>query len=278
MIAPLTEDGTEVSARVLESLRVIPCLIYTGQEQDASWILQGLRHITGIIDWSSFNKARLLVEQMEKEELSLTDVGKRFGLTPFGAGQWMRGYYAFKQARERSDFIREVNERLYPYLQELFSRSSVKVREWMDWSERDREFKNELNLNEFLGWFYPRPEAEPDQANQEALGDWENRFIRRQDDIRQVAFLISEAPESFEQFRRERELEQAYLTAIAKKQQEAASIKYDPVNAVFLTLRECTKALENIPLKMIRDPDQKNRLDEALRPLEAALKSIRESM
>jgi hypothetical protein len=171
-----------------------------------------------------------------------------------------------------------VDERSYPYFQELFSRSSVKVREWMEWSEVDREFKNELNFNEFVSWFYPRAEAEPDQANREALGDWNNRVLRRQDDIRQLAFMISEAPESFEQFRREHDLERAYAAAIAKKQEESAKVSYDPVNVVLSAIKECTRALENIPFKMVRDPGQKSRLEENLKPLEEAIKAIRESL
>ena len=139
---------------------MIPCLEYVGAEADAAWIFQGLRHITGISEWSAYNKARLLVEQMEDEELNLTEAGRRFGLSPFGAGQWVRGYYAFKQAREESDYIHEVDEQAYPYFQELFSRSSAPVREWMEWKESEYKFANSLNFNEFVGWLYPRPEEQ----------------------------------------------------------------------------------------------------------------------
>lgn len=88
MIGQMAMDGSTASVEVLQSLKEIPCLEYVGAEQDAAWIFQGLRHITGISEWSAYNKARLLVEQMEAEQLNLTAVGKRFGLTPFGAGQW----------------------------------------------------------------------------------------------------------------------------------------------------------------------------------------------
>src|SRR5271165_2984542 len=135
MLTAIGTDGMQVADEVLSSAKSIPCLEYVGTETDAAWIFQGLRHITGISEWSAYNKAKLLVEQMEQEGLNLTEAGKRFGLTAFGAGQWVRGYYAFKQAREESDYIREVDERAYPYFQELFSRSSAPVREWMGWEE-----------------------------------------------------------------------------------------------------------------------------------------------
>lgn len=52
------EDGTTVPDSVLRSLVKIPCLIYTGKERDAAWILQGLRHISGVRPWSSPLTAR----------------------------------------------------------------------------------------------------------------------------------------------------------------------------------------------------------------------------
>jgi hypothetical protein len=83
LISKYTESGEEISNYVLESLKTIPALEYTGDNtnNNGSWIFQGLRHITGVTDWSSFNKAKLLVEQMEKEGLNLTQVGRRFGLS-----------------------------------------------------------------------------------------------------------------------------------------------------------------------------------------------------
>jgi hypothetical protein len=205
-IGNLALDGSAISPEVHTSLKVIPCLQYVGQDPNAAWLFQGLRHITGISDWSAYSKARLLVEQMEEDELSLTDAGKRFGLTPHGAGQWVRGYYAFKQAREQSDYIMEVDERSYPYFQEIFSRSSASVREWLEWDENERHFDNQLNFNEFVGWLYPKPETDEDEQS-EARGDWERRALLRRDDIRQVAFLLSEDKESFEHFRTTKDIE-----------------------------------------------------------------------
>ena len=145
-----SDNPESIAKEILDSIEAIPSLIYTGENTEASWIFQGLRHIMGIHEWSAFNKARLIVTLMEEETLTLTEVGKRFGLTAFGAGQWVRGYYAYKQAKETSDFSKEVDERTYPYLQELFSRSSSPIREWMIWNESTKQFDDELNFNEFL--------------------------------------------------------------------------------------------------------------------------------
>ena len=107
MINKFTDSGEQVSDDVLATLGNIPALEYTGSNaaNEASWIFQGLRHISGVADWSAFNKAKLLVDQMERDQLSLTDVGRRFGLTSFGAGQWVRGYHAFNTDIPNGRFI-----------------------------------------------------------------------------------------------------------------------------------------------------------------------------
>ena len=87
------ENPEQVEESVVDSLKEISCLIYTGSERQPSWVFQGLRHIIGIQEWPAYNKARLLVQLMEDENLSLTEVGKKFGLTAYGAGQWVRGIF-----------------------------------------------------------------------------------------------------------------------------------------------------------------------------------------
>ena len=271
MISQLAIDGSIVNPKVLSSLEDIPCLAYTGTDIDAAWIFQGLRHISGVVEWSAFNKAKLLVEQMEAEELTLTEVGKRFGLTPHGAGQWVRGYRAFTQAREKSDFTNEVDERSYPYFQELFSRSSAAVREWMEWNEGNEQFENVLNFNEFVSWLYPRTEPGDGTITK---GDFDKRWLARRDDIRSVSHLLTKSPDFFSQFRAGGDLEKAYSMALAQDFEQEAKRNADPVAEVFIAIQVCTKALDNIPLRAIKNPDIKTRLDADIARLTAAIQQI----
>lgn len=272
MIAPIGTGGAQVSEEVLSSVKTIPCLEYVGTETNAAWIFQGLRHITGISEWSAYNKARLLVEQMEQEHMNLTEAGKRFGLSAFGAGQWVRGYYAFKQAREESDYVREVDERSYPYFQELFSRSSAPVREWLDWREEEYKFKNPINFNEFVGWLYPR---RTDQEGSDARGNFESRRLSRRDDIRLVSFLLKESDKHFEQFRNGQDLEPTYAIAAAEIYQQKLEEETDRVGAVFNAISACTKALDDIPHKVFNDADLKGQLDNKIAALEKAIATVK---
>lgn len=254
----ISRDSNAVSESVAQSISSIPCLEYLGEEEDAAWIFQGLRHITGISEWPAFNKAKLLVEQMEEDDLTLTQVGQRFGLTPHGAGQWIRGYRAFRQAEEQSDFIHELDVQAYPYFQELFSRSSGAVREWMEWNEESTSFQNELNFNEFISWLYPRDDEE-DQPD--AFGRFENRALQRRDDIRQVAYLLRHDREMFERYRRDLDIERAYSEAMTRKFERESR---DAERTILEVLDECKNALRNVPYRMMRDETSRTRLREAL--------------
>lgn len=263
-----------MSEEVQASIKTIACLLYTGNDRNAAWIFQGLRHIVGVFEWSAFNKAKLLVEQMENDQLSLTEVGKRFGLTPHGAGQWVRGYNAFLQAQEQSDYISEVDERSFPFFQELFGRSSNEIRDWLQWNEREYKFDNAMNFNEFIGWLYPRlPETE--DTTEQVRGEWERRRLARRDDLRTLSFLLRETPDLFTQFRAGADLETVFALALARKQQEKAKQQADPVAEVFASLEVCIKALDTLPMKMIRDEQLKIKLLAQIEELEKRIAFVK---
>lgn len=267
-------DGTVISSEVLDSLSSIPCLLYTGTDGDAAWVFQGLRHISGVAEWSAYNKAKLLVEQMDKDSISLTEVGKRFGLTSHGAGQWVRGYHAFSQARQATDFINEVDERAYPYFQELFGRSSTPLREWLEWNETGYEFANKLNLTEFVSWLYPRLDAQGSDISSKK-GDFERRRIARRDDLRVLAQLLSNEKELFEQFRGGLDIETCYSISLSRRFEAEAKQKADPVHDLFVAVENCTKVIRDVPYRAMKDPTTSAQILEALVPLEMAINEIK---
>lgn len=260
------KTNSNIDEEVLSSIKEIECLEYIGTDDDAAWIFQGLRHISGITDWPPFNKAKLLVDQMESEGLNLTQVGERFGISPYSAGQWMRGYRAYEQASKESDYIQELDMRIYPYLQEIFGKSSIAIREWLDWDDKEMEFKNKLNLNEFIGWLYPK-----EDENTDAFGNWDKRYLDGRDDLRTISYLIKQAPQYFDEFRRELDLESAYSKALASKQQSTIT---DSTAQTFIAISNCIQALNNVPAKALKETITKEKLVESCKELITVLKDL----
>lgn len=272
------ENPAIINDDIIDSLETISCLLYTGTDGEASWVFQGLRHITGLAEWSAFNKAKLLVDMMDEEGLTLTEVGKRFGLTAHGAGQWVRGYSAYKQAKNHSDYIREVDEKSYPYFQELFGNSNKLLRDWMGWDDNERKFTNELNFNEFIGWLYPRDEKDvmDGQDLSDVRGEFRNRLLTSRDDLRKISYLLKESSHEFQHFRVSGNLEQAHALALQKQYDEQSKRNEDPTEEVFKSIRECTKSLENIPLKIIKNEETRRNLFELLQQLERSIQDIKD--
>lgn len=270
-IMEMYESNPElVDESVIDSLKEINCLVYTGSETQASWVFQGLRHIIGIQEWPAYNKARLLVQLMEDEGLTLTEVGKKFGLSAYGAGQWVRGYYAFMQAAEESDYAQEIDERAYPYLQEIFSRSNPVFKDWLQWNDTEYKFEDNLKFNEFLSWLYPRDE-ENVLDGVEVKGNWDNRLIKRSNDLRVVSFLLRESITDFEMFRADGDLEKAQNNANMRKYLESQ----DPSTETLEKIKSCTKALDDIPFKLVMS--RKEELADLLNKLNEKVKVILEA-
>lgn len=213
---------------------------------------------------------------MEREELSLTEVGKRFGLTAFGAGQWVRGYRAYKQAREETDYVSEIDDRIYPYFQELFGRSSAPMKEWMKWDDSKKRFEDTANLNEFVSWFYPRPDGNEDHPDEHtASGDWYKRKVGKQDDIRQLSYLLTNAPKYFDVFRSELDLEKAYSRARFEQIEKEQGKEIASAESVLGEVEHLADLLEKLPINIVKDATLRMRLDAHISKIERAISVIR---
>lgn len=275
LISHYAEQGEKVADEVITSLKVIQCLQYTGDDPDAAWIFQGIRHISGIVDWSSFNKARLLVEQMDREQLTLTDIGRRFGISAQGAGQWLRGYKAFQQAVDHPDYSDYVDEKAYPFFMELFSRTSTPIREWLAWDDApDYQFRNELNFSEFLGWLYPEESEDQVVEGRERKKDWSNRVLSKRDDVRNIAYLIQYSPEFFQRFRRDHDLERAYAEARAKELEDKIKESRQPVDEALKAVETCSNAINAIPYRAMREEATRTRIVVALQHLKKTIEEF----
>ena len=268
------EERTELSEEVLGSLKRIPALLYKGDDLDAAaWMFQGIRHISGIRDWPAFNKAKLLVDQMRAQRLSLTDAGKLFGVSSQAAGQWERAFCAYEQASEHPDYVEDVDAKLFSFLHEVFGRSVISLREWLQWDNPEKRFSNEERFTEFLGWLYPKFNIEGD-FDPDIPGDWENRRIPRAIDLRTVSELITEFKDEFQAFREGRySLGAAYGKAMAEKEARSEGEEY--FTEVFDTFHS---ELRRLPVLDIKKQGYESRIMEKLDEIQEAINELHEML
>jgi hypothetical protein len=129
----------------------IEVLLYTGSSgEDIAWMLQGIRHISGIRPWDAAQRARLVAQQRDEEEKSFTQIGQSFGLSAIAVGRLYRGYKGLQQMQKDDEYGRKAGNQYFTLFEQAYSRS--KVREWLGWNETTNNYTNFSNLQRFYSW------------------------------------------------------------------------------------------------------------------------------
>lgn len=102
----------------------------------------------------------------------------------------------------------------------------------------------------------------------EVRGNWDNRLIKRSNDIRIISFLLRESISDFEMFRADGDLEKAQNSANTRKYLESQ----DPSTETLEKIKSCTKALDDIPFKLVRS--RKEELSDLLEKLSDKVREI----
>lgn len=145
------QDGIiTLENRILDSLKEIEVLIYTGNDKNIIWLLQGMRHINGIKEWGALQQARFLYEMQQDNSLNATELDKMTGLGRNGIANKIRSYkgFSFSQNIYKGD----LNENNFSLFQEaIFARPLIK--NWLGWDDSLDEFEHIENLEKILEWY-----------------------------------------------------------------------------------------------------------------------------
>ncbi|PIA79447.1 hypothetical protein BFR04_00950 [Gaetbulibacter sp. 4G1] len=139
-----------LDSNILESLKNIEVLVYSGADKNIIWLLQGMRHINGIKEWGALQQARFLVEMQKEESLSATELDK---MTGFGRNTISRKIRSFKAFEFCQEFYHgELDENNFSLFQEaIFTKPQIK--EWLSWNDDENKFENSENLESLLNWY-----------------------------------------------------------------------------------------------------------------------------
>ncbi len=237
---------------LLDSLQTLTVLEYTGDESDIAWILQGIRHISGIRDWEPAQRGKLVATQIDEGGLGFKQAGDKFGLNAQAVGRLYRGYKALMQMKEHEEFGASMKPEYFTLLEEAHKRP--RVREWLGWDEDQARFTNEDNLSSFYAWIVPEDGELP---------------ARRMHDPGNVAhlaeLLAADRTDLIEKFDR-REL--SIQDAVAQHRAESTDIEWRPA------LRKAGRAIASLPAAaLINDKDA---VLEELEALAGSISSLRE--
>ena len=159
----IDEDGIddEYLEKLKDSTKKIEVLLYKGTEEDISWVLQGIRHISGIKEWSAAQRANLVAKQVDilksdDNTAVFARVGQQFGLGRKAVARLYRVYKALQQMRDDDEYGDKCQDDHFTLFDEAYRNAGV--RNWLKWDEEKQIFTNTTNLKQFYSWITPDEE------------------------------------------------------------------------------------------------------------------------
>lgn len=173
------EDITdEYLARLVRDTNTLHVLQYEGTlSADISWLLQGIRHISGIRQWDAAQRAKLVAEQVDDKGMTFTSAGQQFGLTARAVGRYYRAYKALQQMRDDDEHGGKAKNEYFSLFEAAVSNKVV--REWLGWDDGSYRFLNIDNARQFYSWIAPDDERD------------NKRRIHDPDHVKHLAYLLA---------------------------------------------------------------------------------------
>lgn len=146
---------------LLESLQEIEVLILdeTGdQAVREQWLLQGVRHISGVREWGPYQKARALDTLTSQMGMELREAAGALGLGPIQAKRALNTLHALEQMTQDEEFGEFAEPDMFSYFLHIMGKPVLRD-EFLDWSEEDQAFTDEDNLRLLYSWITPDEEG-----------------------------------------------------------------------------------------------------------------------
>ena len=195
-------------------------------------------------DWSPKSQGEFLVRKMEsiKPNLTPTQAGKIFGLSPQIANKLARATFAFRQLENDELYGNKVKHTHYSYMEEAIKLKKLRE-EFLDWDDSKREFKNIDNLRMYYSWFI---------GNEDGL-----KKITRAIDVRDLKHIVSD-PELVDKLDDPEGDEETLKDIIREKQGKKEPT--DTWEYVSNLLNGQLGALDTISIGTLGDPKTKSEL------------------
>lgn len=162
------DDGETFDLDLLASMITLEVLVYEGDNPDIVWLVQGLRHISGIKEWKPLQQAAFIskIEEQVQQRYAgrgrpagIPTVARIAGVSTAIASRLLKSYSAFNQACDDEEYgsifkdAEKGPEKFSLFAEAIFKNDTLQT--WMGWNSITRQFENESNFKKFLEWVTP---------------------------------------------------------------------------------------------------------------------------
>lgn len=143
-----------LTKEVLQTLNKIEALYLDikdeKEHQQATWFLQGIRHVSGIRDWGPYQQAELIHTLTTEQKMNFTDAGKAIGAGRKRAANMLRAYKGLKQMESDPTYGDKAKPDLFSHFEQAYVKTPV--RDWLGWDESQLKYSNANALQKFYKW------------------------------------------------------------------------------------------------------------------------------
>lgn len=226
---------------VLDSIKRPKVLLLPEQNAERArldqWVIQGIRHISGIRPWGAFQAAKTMEAMLSGLGYTEDQVQSALSIPKSRIRRSMKVLACLDQMAEDDEYSSFSGPDLYGYFDEIVKRP--KIRTWLGWSDDSNRFENLDRVQMLYSWIVPDEELPNNERRLPASSS-----IRDLDEIIDdpVALGVLSTPG--------KTLQDAQLALAPTREPEWR----EPV-------RRATKALEALPINVL----------ETLQPVDEAL-------
>jgi len=140
-----------VSDDVYKSITEIEVVnLKEGYDESLVWMLQGIRHVSGIRDWGPFQQAELIKTLYNSRGMTYKQIGAVIGLSPARVSTILKAYCGVTQMMENPDWSQYATPNLFSHFEQAYVRAPI--RDWLCWDKETSKFMNSEGLELFYNW------------------------------------------------------------------------------------------------------------------------------
>lgn len=147
----------EIDGALKATFDGIDVLVLGSSAEDAErdqWVLQGLRHLSGIKSWGLYQQAKAIEVLIDQVGLDAREASECVGLSTNRVNRLYRALGAFHQMQEDDDYGPKVLPDMFSYFEEVIKRPAIKDT-FLGFDDEARTFANQENLAKFYSWIVP---------------------------------------------------------------------------------------------------------------------------
>ena len=120
------------------------------QLDEDRWLVQGVRHISGIKEWGLYEKALAIKSMIEDLGFEPREAAEALGTTTNEVNRLYKALGAYEQMASDEDHGENAVPAIFSYFVEAVGKPTLRT--WLGWSEEERTFSNGENRSRFYSW------------------------------------------------------------------------------------------------------------------------------